>query len=411
MKPKARRKFVRLFPFLSFAWFLLAPYVQATPNQPSVKVALFSAKGAPRSIIVLGPFIVQGRHSFTVPSGRFRLASDNGFVQLIPLTDGRRAPVLIRDRTVLLKPVGAASVRIEQGGNAGVRSYKGVLSASAASDFSVSRAPLSVINDVPRREYLAGVVASEMPKDAPLEALKALAVLANTQVARLLPAHSLKDSTEHEAYGGVPPLSRSAAYAAVDAVGNEILRKNGHVSGPFFHSTCAGMTSKSADIFGAGESGTGIDTDTTNNSSATTDTADDTTNVKCTNCSSSPFYKELTTKIPRRRFDTVFGARLPDIISTDVAGRPTKVTYTFKGRRLTTSGYRFWLHLGQEFGWDKAPGTNFSLRAENGQILVKSRGAGHGVGLCQWGAIGMAKRGSSYRDILSAYFPGATISK
>lgn len=94
-----------------------------------------------------------------------------------------------------------------------------------------------------------------------------------------------------------------------------------------------------------------------------------------------------------------------------MAGRPTAVSYSFNGHQLRTTGYQFWLHLGQEFGWDKAPGTNFSLREENGQVVIKSRGAGHGVGLCQWGAIGLAKQGRSYRAILSAYFPGTTISK
>lgn len=392
---------VRVFsPFLA-AWLLLTSSALATPNQATVKVVLFSAKGIPGAVILDGPFVVMGRRSFTAPPGRFRLASEGGCVQLVALAEGGRGPVLLRERSLEIKPVAASSVKIESTGTTSVRSrtrsYRGVLSVSTQSLNGIKNAsrkntPLTIINEVSRREYLAGVVASEMPAAAPLEALKALAVLANTQVAKLLPRELLKDSTELEAYAGVPE-SRTAAYAAVDAVGGEILRFDGKIIDAYFHSTCAGMTSRAVDIFGGSSN------------------PDYLTNVECNHCAASPFFKVLTTSIPRARFDTVFGAHLPEIKSTDVAGRPTAVSYSLKGHQLHTTGYEFWLHFGQEFGWDKAPGTNFSLREENGQVVIKSRGAGHGVGLCQWGAIGLAKQGRSYRAILSAYFPGTTISK
>ena len=401
-------QFVR-FLALIFACFLLAPCALALPNQPTVKVALFSARGLSSSLVLQGPFTVQGRRSFTVSTGRFKLLPAGGFVQLVQETKTSHDPVtvLAHDRTILIKPSGAGSLRIESNSANHIRAYKGVLSVSSVSGEHGEPVSLMVVNEVPRREYLAGVVASEMPSETPLAALKALVVLANTEVARLSAGGSLKDSTEHEAYGGVPrSRNASAIYAAVGAVGNEILRnKSGKVIEPFFHSTCGGMTSKSLEIFG------GDALARTKENADLASPEECTQNVKCANCSRSPFFKELTTSIPRARFDTVFGAKLPSIIATDVAGRPTKMAYSFKGRRVTTTGYQFWLHLGQEFGWDKAPGTNFSLREENGQVLVKSRGAGHGVGLCQWGAIGLAKRGSSYIDILSTYFPGVSISK
>ncbi|HLG06825.1 MAG TPA: hypothetical protein VI383_11845, partial [Gemmatimonadales bacterium] len=45
------------------------------------------------------------------------------------------------------------------------------------------------------------------------------------------------------------------------------------------------------------------------------------------------------------------------------------------------------------------------------QVTLEGAGAGHGVGLCQWGAIGRARAGVSYREILSAYFPGTELSQ
>ena len=56
----------------------------------------------------------------------------------------------------------------------------------------------------------------------------------------------------------------------------------------------------------------------------------------------------------------------------------------------------------------------FSLQAtrEGGrliQVVAEGAGAGHGVGMCQWGAMGRSRAGFSYRDILSAYFPGTQV--
>lgn len=153
------------------------------------------------------------------------------------------------------------------------------------------------------------------------------------------------------------------------------------------------MTSKPEDIFGSRENLPYL------------------INVKCNNCSSSPFWKETISIIPQAKFETVFGAPLPVISERDKAGRPTEVNYRSFGKECTSNGYQFWLKLGQNFGWDKAPGTNYALQEQNGQVLIKSRGAGHGVGLCQWGAIGLARRGMKYNQILQFYFPGTVIKK
>ena len=45
------------------------------------------------------------------------------------------------------------------------------------------------------------------------------------------------------------------------------------------------------------------------------------------------------------------------------------------------------------------------------QLLVQGSGAGHGVGLCQWGSLGRARAGMSYQSILSAYFPGTEVTR
>jgi stage II sporulation protein D len=56
--------------------------------------------------------------------------------------------------------------------------------------------------------------------------------------------------------------------------------------------------------------------------------------------------------------------------------------------------------------------TAFQLSARaDGGIVAAGAGWGHGVGLCQWGAVGRARAGQNYRTILTTYFPGAVVEK
>jgi stage II sporulation protein D len=51
---------------------------------------------------------------------------------------------------------------------------------------------------------------------------------------------------------------------------------------------------------------------------------------------------------------------------------------------------------------------NINLDNEN-NVVITGKGKGHGVGLCQWGAIGQSKKGKDYKEILNHYFPGTNI--
>jgi len=44
-------------------------------------------------------------------------------------------------------------------------------------------------------------------------------------------------------------------------------------------------------------------------------------------------------------------------------------------------------------------------------IVFNGHGYGHGVGMCQWGAKGMAEEGFGYKDILNFYYPKANIAR
>jgi stage II sporulation protein D len=56
-------------------------------------------------------------------------------------------------------------------------------------------------------------------------------------------------------------------------------------------------------------------------------------------------------------------------------------------------------------GRDTLPSNNFKMTMKGREFEVTGHGYGHGVGLCQMGALELAKRGYDYRQILSFYFP------
>jgi stage II sporulation protein D len=45
------------------------------------------------------------------------------------------------------------------------------------------------------------------------------------------------------------------------------------------------------------------------------------------------------------------------------------------------------------------------------RIDIDGRGNGHGVGMCQWGAVGRSRAGEIYPHILSSYFPGTELQR
>ncbi len=68
------------------------------------------------------------------------------------------------------------------------------------------------------------------------------------------------------------------------------------------------------------------------------------------------------------------------------------------------------LRLGRILGWDVVPGNNFELQPQGDEVLVEGRGKGHGVGLCQLGAAGMARQGRSFQEILAFYYPNTLVA-
>ena len=71
---------------------------------------------------------------------------------------------------------------------------------------------------------------------------------------------------------------------------------------------------------------------------------------------------------------------------------------------IAAKDFRVWL------GGDRIKSTAFSVECRDDTAVFKGKGWGHGVGLCQWGALGQSLLGKHHEEILNFYYPGSQIT-
>ncbi len=262
-------------------------------------------------------------------------------------------------------------------------------------------AGLVVVNAVDLEIYVAAVVASEMPAGWPESALQAQAIAARTyavaQKIALGPgarAH-LVASVMDQVYSGA--FDERARRATADTRGLVLTHRAAPIQA-FFSSSCGGAGESGEAAFGlpAGSmpylpGGDDGDAD-----------------------QGSPRLRWSVAR-PLAAVSGVLqraGRLQAPLLDLEVAER------TGAGRartvRLRTSRSFVVLpasELRALIGYRELPSLWFEVRREGSELVFEGRGSGHGAGLCQWGARGRAARGESYQQILSHYYPGATLKR
>jgi len=253
---------------------------------------------------------------------------------------------------------------------------------------------LDVIHAVPMEDYVAAVVEAEMPAAFPPEALKAQAVAARSfALAKKLEALAegrswhLGSTVLDQVYrAGHDPRARAAA----EATAGEVLAHDHEPVLAFFHSTCGGRTE-------AGQAALGKDLPYL-------------PSVRCGRCEAAP-RRRWSVTVPAGELGRLLG--LPGPVSAarvaerTASGRVARLAAQGGGARLALSG----ADLRQRLGYERLPSLSFEVRVGLGGVRFDGRGAGHGAGLCQWGAAGFARGGKGYRFILGHYYRGAEIVK
>ncbi len=249
---------------------------------------------------------------------------------------------------------------------------------------------LYLVSEMPLEEYIEGVVASEISEAWEMEAIKAQAVVARTYALNMKSKNKgrkfhITSSVMHQSFkGNNSSENRRVAYAVKTTAG-EILTYKGDLVEAYYHSTCGGTTEDPAEVFGKSYPYL--------------------TPVK-SECSLSP-YQSWQRRIPLAEVENALGLKgITDLVvkSKTVTGRAKEIAVVTSSNRPIEA-----TELRKKLGWKKLPSTNFTLKVEDGTAVFDGKGYGHGVGLCQWGALEMAKSGKTYTEILMRYFPGAAI--
>lgn len=258
----------------------------------------------------------------------------------------------------------------------------------------VSSEPREVV-ELRLEDYVAGVVAGEMPASFPPEALKAQAVAARS--------YALTRKIEAQAAGrawdiGTGVLAQVFAHApgpaarrAAAATEGEVLALGMEPVEGYFHAACGGRTE-------GGLAALGRDLPYL-------------VPVACGRCDRAPGVR-WSLRLSAAELAKAAGVRgdasAARVASRSATGRAEKVEVRGGGGRRAAIAAT---ELRQRLGYSRLPSLAFELRAEGGGFALEGRGRGHGAGLCQWGAAGRAREGLGYREILRHYYPGSDVVK
>ena len=265
---------------------------------------------------------------------------------------------------------------------------------SSVSEITVYRSNGSVIN-LNMTDYLIGVVSSEMPASFNFEALKAQSVLARTYALKAKQTgKKLTDTVSTQSYIDIDQMKNKWGNSfntyynkiknAVENTNGEYLSYNGNYIEALYHSTNNGKTESSLDVFGNYYPYLiSVSSDYDKNASS---------------------YLR-TISMPLDTISNKLGLSLNNDSVISI------LSYTDGGniKEININGNNFSGKKVRELLGLRSADFDISISDNNANITT--RGYGHGVGMSQYGANGMANAGYSYKDILSHYYPGTTLTK
>lgn len=262
-------------------------------------------------------------------------------------------------------------------------------------------------------DYILGVVAAEVPANFEPESLKAQAIVARTYAVRKLFGETALAEPEHEAalcdsfahcqaycdeeemkekWGDQYDEYHGKIEKAVEDTRGLVVLYNGEIALTPYHSTCGGKTASAAEVWGKAYPYL--------------------ISVDCTWDEDAPRYQEdfafalkdipwLLGEDGKPCFALAADEEVeevPEIIEKTTSGRVALLSYG----DLEIQGTEFRTKMGIN-------STNFTFEVEGDELLVHTQGYGHGVGLCQHGANGMALEGKTAAEIISHYYVGTTL--
>ncbi|HPF62944.1 MAG TPA: SpoIID/LytB domain-containing protein [Gemmatimonadales bacterium] len=389
------------------------------PDQPAVQPAAESRQ----PLVRIGLSLDAPRPRFSGDMGLRVTDPDEGDLRYIGAGDDVR--VGAQGNGVVLDPGGRELRRrvftVTPGQDEGLvyldgRPYRGAIEVSRGAD------GVRVVNIVGLEEYLVAVVGAELGHRPASEAAaaRAQAVVARTYALRNMgrweaDGFDLLAGVASQVYRGADdedPVAR----AAVEATAGEVLLYGGDLIDAFYSSTCGGSSEAGRDVFVDGDR-------------PYLQARPDVDGEGRAWCAISPRFRWTTSwsaaelaAILRRtlaaeRLATAVAADLREMRVLDRTASGRIATLELRGARGATvvrgSAIRRALQP-PEGGLLGSSDFTVRLDRRGGRIervVAEGRGFGHGVGLCQWGAIGRARAGQDHLTILMSYFPGTDLQR
>lgn len=264
----------------------------------------------------------------------------------------------------------------------------------------VKRDKTGEIDIIPLEEYIVGVVAGEMPVSFHIEALKAQAVAARNYAYKKIESnkeseYDVIDTTANQVYLDINDLKTSwknnyveninKVRQAVSETTSEYVVYNNEIINLFYFSTSNGKTENAEMVFN-------VDVPYLKSVDSPWDEQESSGFNSSQEFTKEEFCKSL-------EIECQDSLKIENIVRDD-SNRITSITInekTFKGTEI----YKLL----------KIRSTDFEIEEKDDQIIFNTKGYGHGVGMSQYGANGMAKEGYTYKEILAHYYQNTSLKK
>ncbi len=290
------------------------------------------------------------------------------------------------------------SLKFIPAGGHGVFKLKSVIPASETFTYddnlelTLNRGTIRAINNVNIEDYVAGVVEAEAGKNVAFEFLKLQAIICRTYALGLTNRHpgegyQMCDAVHCQVYHGKSRFNPTIIAAVAETKGKVIADSKFQLITAAFHSNCGGETVNSEDVWSISLPYLRA--------------------VKDTFCCRKP-HATWERKIPMYDWKNYLVQKnrkhaylpLPQKDSVNDMTKDRQVHYSYESYRVPLKNVR------TDWGLRS---TYFTTKERNDSIILKGSGFGHGVGLCQEGAMRMAELGYSYKDILKFYYKGVGV--
>jgi stage II sporulation protein D len=357
---------------------------------PVVRVGLASL-GSHASVCVTS----EGAFGAVDPATNTRLAAWKPNEQLTLIAEGSNVVIGEKRLAAVYFSSEAPAMKVTAGNAA--RRYRGWLYIFATAG------KLTLVNELPLESYLMGVVPCEMGNGSPMEALKAQAVAARTYTLTKVGAfakhgYDVDDTTRCHLYRGMD-AEKASTNEAIRLTANQIVTYAGRPIQAVYATVSGGVTADAREAFGGAGAPYLIPIND----------RDPKGNFYGAHAKFFAWYVDLPAAAVRAKFKergVDFGAiENVEVIDRGPSGRAVNIRLTTEQGMITLNATL----IRDAFGVDVIRSTLFTISKTATGYRVDGRGWGHGAGMCQAGAIGRARAGQSYGQILAAYYPGTQL--